>query len=144
MFRSSEASAEVALIKAKGGKVWTLPKGLVDDKETPMKTALREVREETGLEASIISEIGESHYWYNIRGENEKCKKTVKFYLMEFVKGDMADHDDEVELADWVSLESASERLTYKGDKAIMNKAVEMIEKRLKKEAGESEGKGHK
>ncbi len=61
VFRKAGDAVEVALIGLRGGEVWTLPKGLVDGKEKVRKTALREVREETGLEARILREIGESH-----------------------------------------------------------------------------------
>ncbi|MCK4910403.1 MAG: NUDIX hydrolase [Thermodesulfovibrionales bacterium] len=133
VFRRGGAGIEVALISVRDGDVWTLPKGLVDGKEKTGKSALREVREETGIHARIIGEVGESHYWYNIRSENQKCRKTVKFYLMEFIRGDMADHDEEVDEAAWFPIESAGGELTYKGDRAILEKAKVMIEKRIAK-----------
>ncbi len=141
VFRRAGDAVEVALIGLKGGEVWTLPKGLVDGKEKVRRAALREVREETGLEARILGEIGESHYWYNIKNENQKCRKTVRFFLMEYIMGGVADHDEEVDDAAWFTLETASERLTYKGDRAIMEKASAMITRRLKKEKAASERK---
>ena len=141
VFRKAGEAVEVALIGLKGGEVWTLPKGLVDGKENVRKTALREVREETGLEARILREIGESHYWYNIRSENQKCRKTVRFFLMEYIKGGVADHDEEVDDAQWFALETARGKLTYKGDRHIMEKASAIITRRLKKEKAASERK---
>ncbi len=129
MFRTGGEGIEVALISVRDGAVWTLPKGLVDGKEKTGKTALREVREEAGIHARIIAEVGESRYWYNIRSENQKCRKTVRFYLMEFIRGDMADHDDEVVEASWFPIERAVPELTYKGDRAILEKAKVMIAK---------------
>ncbi len=141
VFRRAGDAVEVALIGLKGGEVWTLPKGLVDGKEKVRRAALREVREETGLDARILGEIGESHYWYNIKNENQKCRKTVRFFLMEYIMGGVSDHDEEVDDAAWFALETAHERLTYKGDRAIMEKASAMITRRLKKEKAASERK---
>lgn len=134
VFRRGEAGVEVALISVRNGKVWTFPKGLVNGKESVGKTALREVKEETGLHARIIGAVGESHYWYNNRALNQKCRKQVRFYLMEFIMGDLGDHDHEVDDVAWFPLEAALGELTYKGDRTILEKARAMIEKRIGKE----------
>ncbi len=138
MFRRGEAGVEVALILVRDGKAWTLPKGLVNGKESVGKTAMREVKEETGLQARIIEAVGETHYWYNNRAENQKCRKKVRFYLMEYIMGDVGDHDHEVDKAAWFPLETAGNELTYRGDKAILEKARAMIEKRIGKEEAKS------
>jgi len=134
VFRRGEAGVEVVLISVRDGKVWTLPKGLISGKEKVRKTALREVREETGIHARIIAAVGESHYWYNNRGKNQKCRKQVRFYLMEYIMGDVGDHDHEVDEAAWFPLEAALDKLTYKGDRVIFEQARAMIEKRIGKE----------
>jgi 8-oxo-dGTP pyrophosphatase MutT (NUDIX family) len=128
IFRQSSGQAEIALVSVKGGKAWCLPKGLVDSGETPEMTAVREVREETGLNGNIIGKLGDIAYWYYIRDENVKCRKTVSFYLMEYVSGDTADHDSEVDSAEWFSFEDALARVRYRGDKSIISKALAWIQ----------------
>jgi 8-oxo-dGTP diphosphatase len=133
IFRRRGGKVEIALIAVKGGNVWCLPKGIVDKGENPEETALREVREETGLTGRILGKIGSISYWYFIKEENAKCKKTVDFYLMEYEKGNTKDHDWEVDDASWVPIEEAVERASYKGDRRIIQKAKEMISEHVRK-----------
>jgi 8-oxo-dGTP diphosphatase len=133
IFRRRAGKVEIALIAVKGGSAWCLPKGLVDKGENPEETALREVREETGLTGRILGKIGSISYWYFIKEENAKCKKTVDFYLMEYEKGDTRDHDFEVDEAAWFPIEDAVEKASYKGDREIIRKAGEMIAQNVRK-----------
>jgi len=128
IFRNPEGMSEIALVSVKGGAAWCLPKGLIDSGETPEMAAVREVREETGLNGRIIEKLGDISYWYYIRGENTKCRKTVSFYLMEYVSGDTADHDAEVDSAQWLTLDTARETVTYRGDRSIIEKAIMRLE----------------
>ncbi|MBI4685935.1 MAG: NUDIX hydrolase [Nitrospirae bacterium] len=129
IFRENNAAIEIALVSVKGGNVWCLPKGIVDRDEKPEETAVREVKEETGLEGRIIEQIGKISYWYYIREENSRCRKTVHFYLMNYLSGNTADHDTEVDEAAWFSIDEALKKVSYKGDREIIGKAKEMIEK---------------
>lgn len=126
--RGSDGEPDVAMIAVKKGTVWGLPKGLIDQGESPEQAALREVREETGLIGSIVGEIGNTSYWFHPRGENVKCHKTVTYFLMRFEGGDVTDHDHEVDRAVWVPVQEAAERATYKGDREIIKKAMEMMD----------------
>ena len=123
VFRRHDGVPEIAMVAVKGGKVWCLPKGLIDKGEIPEKTALREVSEETGLTGKIIEKLGEITYWYYIKGENIKCRKTVHFFLMEYKSGNIADHDHEVDSVAWFPIDAAMKKVRYKGEKEMLEKA---------------------
>ncbi len=127
IFKRHGEDFEVALISVKGGRNWCLPKGLVDRGETPEVTAVREVREESGLSGKIVDGLGDITYWYYIPGENAKCRKTVHFYLMEYVSGSTSQHDLEVDGAEWLPIDAAIERISFKGDREILEKARQRL-----------------
>jgi len=130
VYRKKEGrEPEVVLISVKEGTVWTLPKGLIGKGEDPEQAALREVAEETGLKAQIVDKLGDISYWYYAVGENVKYRKTVHFYLMKYISGTTADHDREVETAQWFPLAEAMEKIIYKGDKNILEKVNRILEK---------------
>ena len=128
VYKKNECGLQIVLISVRNGQAWCLPKGIVDKGETTEAAAAREVKEETGLTGSIIDKLGDINYWYYIKEENIKCRKTVHFYLMEYVNGDTADHDSEVDEAGWFSPEVALKKLTYKGDRAMVIKAIEKLQ----------------
>ncbi|MDP2754593.1 MAG: NUDIX hydrolase [Nitrospirota bacterium] len=123
IFRRYDGSLEVAMVAVKGGNVWCLPKGLIDKGEVPEKTAIREVAEETGLKGRIIEKLGEITYWYYIKEENIKRRKTVHFFLMEYEGGDVSNHDWEVDDASWFLIDEALKKASYRGEKEIIEKA---------------------
>ena len=127
IFKKNDNSFQIILISVRNGKAWCLPKGIVDKGETTEEAALREVSEETGLTGRIIDKLGDINYWYYIKEENIKCRKTVYFYLMEYISGDTADHDIEVDEAVWFSFETALEKVSFKGDRNIIEKAIEKL-----------------
>ncbi|HXG84699.1 MAG TPA: NUDIX domain-containing protein [Pyrinomonadaceae bacterium] len=136
-FRYNEGEAEIAIISAKPGLRWQLPKGIIDAGETPEIAALREVREEAGIETELLSEIETIEYWYvgDNRGERVRFHKLVHFFLLKYSSGDVADHDYEVAEARWVKLNEVLEMLAFKGEKGVARKAVdsinEFVEKRI-------------
>jgi mutator protein MutT len=120
-------SGEVVVIvptrrAANGSKVLALPKGHVDPGETPSQAARREVREEAGVEAVLVDRLGDVRYWY--QREGRRIPKRVTFFLFDYVSGDVADHDQEVEEARWMPLEEAGRELTYKGEREMVERAV--------------------
>ena len=114
--------------------VLALPKGLVDHGEKPEQTAVREVREETGVEASLIGKLGDIKYTY-VRswGDGEKVFKIVSFYLLKYVSGDIGTISPamrkEVSRAEWIPLANAAQLLTYKGERDMAAKALEYVDK---------------
>ncbi len=105
-----------------GQRVLGLPKGHADGDETPEQAATREVREETGLVAELISELGEVHYRY--QRSARPVAKVVRFYLFQYRSGDLADHDHEIEEARWMPLTEAAQALTYAGEREMVVRAL--------------------
>lgn len=128
IFRKSGDRIEVALIMARGKKAWSLPKGLIDKNETPEETALREVREESGLHGEIVEKIGHISYWYSLDEERIKVHKMVHFFLLKYIKGDTRDHDHEVDEVRWFAIDDAIETLSYRSEQQMAQKAKIMIE----------------
>lgn len=128
IFRKKDGTIEIALIATKEGSVWALPKGTVDKREKPQETAVREVMEETGLKGRIIGKIGDIRYWYFLKEENARVNKTVSYYLLQYESGRVENHDWEVDSAEWFPIDEAARRVTYKGDREIIQKAKSMIE----------------
>jgi 8-oxo-dGTP pyrophosphatase MutT (NUDIX family) len=110
-----------------GSPVLALPKGHVDPGETPIEAARREVREETGVLAEAVCELGESRYWY--RRDGRTIGKTVSFFLFSYKQGDVADHDDEVEEARWVNLQEAADTLTHEAEREMVSLAIAYLGK---------------
>ena len=110
-------------------KGWVFPKGLIGDHkdgESTSETALREVREETGITGKIIAKLKEpATYFYSWAGQ--KRFKTVYYYLMEYIKGDTADHDWEMLQAEWLDESEVEKRLTFKSDKIAFRQAQKML-----------------
>jgi 8-oxo-dGTP pyrophosphatase MutT (NUDIX family) len=107
---------------ADGTKVLALPKGHPDGKESAADAALREVREEAGVDAALVEKLGEVRYWYQRGGK--RIAKVVAFFLFEYVSGEVDDHDHEVERACWMPLEEATEKLTYPGEREMVKRAL--------------------
>ena len=129
VFRRRGGSVEVALISVGERGRWQLPKGLVGRGETPEETALREVREETGLSAELIAPLEKIEYWYfsNERGARVRYHKFVHFYLMRYTSGSTDDHDAEVNEARWFDLRAAQTALAFKGERQVLERAEEVI-----------------
>lgn len=111
---------------ADGSRVLGLPKGHIDPGESPLQAAIREVREETGVEAELERELGEVRYWY--RREGHLVPKSVLFYLLRYRAGDTEDHDDEVEEVRWMALSEARTALTYEGERRMATCALEALD----------------
>lgn len=111
---------------ADGSHVLGLPKGHPDGGETLEQAAAREVREETGVIAELVQELGEVRYWY-VRNRR-RVAKSVHFFLFRYLSGDLADHDEEVLDARWMGLHEAQRALTYPGERDMVTRALAISE----------------
>lgn len=111
---------------ADGSHVLGLPKGHLDEGETAVQAATREVREETGVTAEPVRELGEVRYWY-VRDRN-RVAKSVYFFLFRYVGGDPADHDEEVLEVRWMGLAEATRELSYPGEREMVARALAICE----------------
>ncbi len=107
---------------AGGARVLALPKGHPDPGEDAQAAALREVREETGVEAEVVGPLGEVHYRYQRGGR--RIAKVVSFFLLRYRSGSVEDHDHEVEEARWMPLSEAAEALSYDGEREMVRRAL--------------------
>lgn len=127
--RTAGEGVEVALIRTKnlrGREVWTLPKGTPEPGETAEQTALREVREETGVEAEIVGELEDITYWFVVAAEQARYRKTVRYFLMRQTGGDTADHDGEVDEVRFVPVDRAARQATYPSDRKVLTRLAEL------------------
>jgi 8-oxo-dGTP pyrophosphatase MutT (NUDIX family) len=107
--------------------VWALPKGLIDPGERPEQTALREAREEAGVEAELVKKLGDVRYVYTWQGE--RVFKVVSFYLLRYRRGRLGpEHAHEVAEARWLPLEQAASLLAYKGERDMAREAIAAVE----------------
>ena len=108
---------------------WALPKGLIGPGERAEVTALREVREETGVEATPVEKLGDVRYVYTWGGE--RVFKVVSFFLFRYRAGRLGDippeHVHEVAEARWLPLAEGPVLLAYKGERDMVAKAVEKL-----------------
>ena len=117
--------SELLVITPAGKRVTGLPKGGPNRGETPEQTAVREVREETGINARVREPIGAVRYWYRRGGK--RVHKTVHFFLCDFVSGSTEDHDHEVDEARWIPLADAPGVLSYSGERALIAAALSKL-----------------
>ncbi len=126
VYRQAPGGVEVVLVGRVAERLWALPKGTPDPGESLEETALREVREETGLEVRIVEPLGEVRYQYTAT-DGARVQKVVHHYLMEPVGGNVADHDAEFDRVDWCHISEAERLLTHRNQLPILHRAAERI-----------------
>lgn len=129
VYRLKDGEIEVILISPTGSRTWGLPKGGLQEGETPEQAAKREVREETGVDGAIVTKIDDIKYWFSSGRVKTRFFKTVHFYLVRYLRGSTDQHDWEVQEARWVPIEEAEQMLTYENERRIMRKAASLIAK---------------
>jgi 8-oxo-dGTP pyrophosphatase MutT (NUDIX family) len=126
VIRKLRGRPHVAVVRVRD-RVLALPKGHPEQGESAQHAALREVREETGLEATPVEKLGDIRYWYARDGD--RVLKIVRFFLLRYRSGRLEDHDHEVEEALWIPLEEAPARLAYRGEKDMAETALSRLAK---------------
>ena len=136
MYRIDRGEVHVVICgqRSNNGWIWGLPKGTPDPGETLEETAIREVTEETGLKVALEAPIDNIQYWFVRTDNGVKCLKTVHFYLMSAVGGSFSDHDHEFDEVRWSHSQESLRTLTYKNEIDILDKAIEMVSQRARKE----------
>ena len=123
--RSSDGRIEVAIVHRRSPVLWALPKGTPDSGETIEETALRETREETGLEVELEGPISSIRYVF-VRGTT-RFHKTVHFFLMRPVGGGVEQHDHEFDEVRWMPVSEALALLTHATERSVVERAVALI-----------------
>ena len=141
-YRRRREGVDVALISVGEGERerWQLPKGLVEEGESPETTAVREVREEAGIDSHLVAPLESIEYWYVAASEGVRYHKRVYFYLLEYERGDVRDHDHEVNEARWVPIDEALQMLAFRNEREVVAKARALVTQ--DSQANDSKGGG--
>ena len=137
-FRRVGERVEVVIVRVGTPGRWQLPKGIVDAGESPEVAALRETREEGGVDAELVAPLETIEYWYvgddagspesGQARERVRFHKFVHFFLLAYQSGDPADHDWEVTEARWATLDEALALLAFRSERAVLERARELLE----------------
>lgn len=133
IFKQDKGNLYILLAQHSQHHGWGFPKGLIGDHkagEGKEETALREVQEETGAIGEILHPLTPISFWY--QWQEEKREKTVYYYVMRYIEGDITKHDFEMENVEWVLSGKVEETLTYEADKNTWKEAKIYIENLLK------------
>lgn len=128
IYRGDPDNLEICLVGRTESGIWALPKGTPYRGESREQTALRETREETGLEARIVEPIDSITYWFALR--TTRVCKTVYYYLMIAVGGDTSLHDPEYDRVAWFPVAEALRVMTYPNEAEVVRRAVDRIARR--------------
>jgi len=128
VYRGEPGSIEVVLVGRVESGTWALPKGTPHTGESREATALRETREETGLDVRILEPIDSITYWFALR--HARICKTVYYYLMVMTGGDTSRHDPEYDRVAWFPVEQALAVMSYPNEGETVRHAVQLIERR--------------
>jgi 8-oxo-dGTP pyrophosphatase MutT (NUDIX family) len=126
--RLIDGRVQIALVHRRAPVLWALPKGTPDSGETIEETALRETREETGLEVEIEERLQSIRYFF-VRGTT-RFHKTVHFFLMRPIGGSLDAHDAEFDEVRWTDLSEALAIMSHATERSVVEEAAALIETR--------------
>lgn len=109
----------------RGRLLWSLPKGHLEEGESPTEAAIREVREETGLVGEIVGELGVIDFWF--QQERTTIHKTVHHFLILAREGELTAQEGEVDEIAWVALDQVAKRLTHDDERQLIAKAKSLL-----------------
>ncbi|KZB84905.1 NUDIX hydrolase [Amycolatopsis regifaucium] len=118
-------AALIGRLDRHGRLLWSLPKGHIEDGETHEQTAVREVKEETGISAQVLEPLGTIDYWFV--AERRRVHKTVHHFILESIGGELSDEDVEVTEVAWVPLAELETKLAYSDERKLVRKAKELF-----------------
>ncbi|RSM66373.1 NUDIX hydrolase [Amycolatopsis sp. WAC 01376] len=118
-------AALIGRLDRHGRLLWSLPKGHIEDGETVEQTAVREVKEETGISARVLQPLGSIDYWFV--AERRRVHKTVHHFILESTGGELSDEDVEVTEVAWVPLAELETKLAYSDERKLVRKAKELF-----------------
>ncbi|MCL6526579.1 NUDIX hydrolase [Meiothermus granaticius] len=130
VLRERERGLEVLLIALKEGRVWSLPKGQVEQGEHHPQTAVREVREETGIQAEVLAPLGSIRYHFTVKDEGIQTTVTKEVYhfLMAYLAGEPTPQKEEVDGVGWFPVGEALRRLSHQNERDMIYRALERWE----------------
>jgi 8-oxo-dGTP pyrophosphatase MutT (NUDIX family) len=118
----------ILLISTQAGRRWQLPKGHIEEGETPEQAAVREVREETGVTGRVVASLPGVEYRF-VEKDGRRVHKEVDYFLLAYVSGDAADFDRrEVSAAAWFPWQEGLARLSFENERRVVRLAREMAE----------------
>ena len=128
-FRNDRGKLEIAIVAVNPSLRWQVPKGLIDAGESEEQAAVREVREEAGIDCELLEKIETVEYWYfaTQKGERVRYHKFVHFFLLKYLAGETENHDHEIAEARWVSIDEAVRMLAFKSEQETVRKAELLI-----------------
>lgn len=129
IYKRADGKTLVAIVAVGDTNRWQLPKGLVEKGEQPAVTAVRETREEAGVEGEVEAPLDKIEYWYvaTHEGKQVRIHKIVHFFLLKHISGDVTGHDHEVNDARWIPVEEAIRMLAFKSERNVMEKAAALL-----------------
>ncbi len=118
-------AALIARHDRRGRLIWSLPKGHVELGETAQEAAIREVREETGIDSTVLAPLGTIDFWF--MAEDKRIHKTVHHFILNAHGGELSDEDREVIEVAWIPLDEVAAKLAYRDERKLMAKVPEVL-----------------
>ena len=127
VFRRFHGNIQILLIKHINSGHWSFPKGHIENNETETETAVREIKEETGIDVNFDPTFRETVSYF----PKKDTQKVVVYFIAQAKNFQYKPQEDEISEIRWVDIGYAKQILTYENDKTIVNRALKAIKSRL-------------